>query len=164
MYLGLLLLLTTLVIASAAPLPTASHRHPRSSSPSPLTPSPSPSLPRQLGVNRLAAPDVDCPLKAFAVQFASYLQPAHASVGNWTREVIEGMGLRSLCNITADDITPPPFTRPSTVPPPRPSSATPNPPCQFEKSTLFTPPPHYHLTPALTSSVPHPLPSHPCHV
>ena len=80
----------------------------------------------------LAAPpvSVDCPLKRFAAEFASYLQPQtwpHSS--NWTEEVVAAMGLPSLCNATADDVRPPPFRRPSTLP----LSAAASPACDWTR-------------------------------
>ena len=121
------LLLLCLLTTSTTALSTPRHPRSRSSSPSPS----SPPLPprRSWGVNRLAAPDVDCPLKAFAVQFAAYIQPPHPVVGNWSRTVVDAMGLAKLCNLTADDVPPPPFTRPSTVP----ARSSLSVPCQFEK-------------------------------
>ena len=158
----LLLLLVTLTFTSTLSLSTSPHLHPRASPPSSSSASSLPVLRRPLGSNSLAAPEVDCPLKAFAVQYAAYLQPPHASVGNWTDEVISAMGLTSLCNFTAKDISPPPFIRPSTIPPPQPSSGTPNPSCQFEKST---PLPHrYSPTITSTCSSSNPVSLSPCAV
>ena len=75
-------------------------------------------------------PKVDCPLKAFAAEFAAYLQPTvwpHAS--NWTEETVAAMELPTLCKLSVDDIAAPPFHRPSTVPPSRAASS----PCAWTR-------------------------------
>ena len=118
---GLQLSLLTLTL-SALP---SSVRHQRVHSPilSPNPSAPSGPLSRPLGQNPAVDPTIDCPLKAFAATFASYLQPQHHPVvGNWTEEVVDALRLPTLCNVTVNDLPPPPFLRPSTLPPLDPSA------------------------------------------
>ena len=99
------------------------------SNPSPITQSVTSIPPTRtpLGVNAAVDPAIDCPLKTFAASFASYLQPqGHPVIGNWTEEVVEALRLPRICNITVDDVPPPPFLRPPTLPPLTPSA------CQFK--------------------------------
>ena len=70
-----------------------------------------------IAVPPAADQSIDCALKSFAAQFASYLQPAlwtHSS--NWTSEVVQALQLPSLCGVSSSAIAPPPMRRPSTVP------------------------------------------------
>ena len=119
------LALLSLLVAVTFATDAQSHRHARSS-PRLIPASPPLSASgRELGVNRLASADVDCPLKVYAAQFASYLQPQrHPHVGNWTEATVEALQLPSLCKLRAADIPPPPFIRPSTVPPAAPRSCS----------------------------------------
>ena len=118
-----LLLLLSPLLASAHPrLPTAAR--------SPFTSFSPPTRDGFVSVPPAADASVDCALKAFAAQFAAYLQPAgwpHAS--NWTSEVVAALQLPSLCGQSEGDVAPPPFTRPSTIP----ARATAPPACDWTR-------------------------------
>ena len=60
---------------------------------------------------------IDCALKAFAAQYAGYLQPlAWPHSANWSTQVVAAMALPTLCNTVERDIPPPPMRRQSTIP------------------------------------------------